>query len=101
MIWLIRYIKASPRQSESVILLLLVPFYGDDKFSRTPARDLFPLFYPCEIILFHIPLPVLGKDKTNSRTSIRDVIDTLKCQHHVASQRIQDFLEAFCDVLSI
>ena len=29
------------------------------------------------------------------RTSIRDVIVMLKLRHHVASRRIQDFLEAF------
>ena len=38
------------------------------------------------------------EDKSNSRTSaksIRDAIVMLKWRHHVASQRIQDFLEAF------
>ena len=42
-----------------------------------------------------------GKDKKASRrpragrTSIRDVIVKLKLRHHVACQRIQDFLEIF------
>ena len=30
--------------------------------SRTPDRD-FLCFYPCEIVLFHLPVPARGKDK--------------------------------------
>ena len=48
----------------------------------------------------------LGKDKKRTaarlphagRTSFRDVIAMIKWRHHVASQRIQDFLEAFFHV---
>ena len=67
------------------------------RISSTPDRD----FYPCEIFLSHIPLPALGKEKKNEQQrpqagcmSICDAIVMLKC-HHVASQRIRDFLEAF------
>ena len=66
-----------------------------------PAPDWdFRCFYPCKIFLSHTPVPALGKDKKNEqphagRTSIRDVIVMLKWRHHVASQRIQDYLEVF------
>ena len=51
----------------------------------------------------HILVPARGKDKKQTtarrphakRTSIHDVIVMLKIRHHVASQRIQDFLEIF------
>ena len=51
----------------------------------------------------HTPVPARGKDKKRTaahlphagRTSIRDVIVMLKLRHHVASQRIQDFLDVF------
>ena len=129
----------------------------------------FRWFYACEIILSHIPVPALGKDKNRTaarwphivpleaqwlsgrvlgsrlrgcgfkphrrhcivileqdtllvqprktrpclterllmgrkesnqtkktKTSFHDFIAMIKCHHHVASQRIQDFLEAFC-----
>ena len=70
-------------------------------FSHT--RLGFPLFYPCELILSHIPVPARREDKKRTaarrphagRTSIRYVIVMLKLRHHVASQRIQDFLEVF------
>ena len=73
-------------------------------FSHT--RSGYPLFYPCEIILSHIPVPARVKDKKRTaarrphagRTSIRDVIVMLKLRHHVAYQRIQHFLEVFCMV---
>ena len=52
--------------------------------------------------LSHTPIPALGKDKERTaarcphanRPSIHDVIVMLKRRHNVASQRIQDFLEA-------
>ena len=52
-----------------------------DRISHTPDRD-FRCFYLCEIILFHIPIPALGKDKQLTAAhrmhaghiSIRDVI---------------------------
>ena len=55
------------------------------------------------VILSHIPVPARGKDRNRTaarrlhagRTSIRDVIVMLKLRHHVASQRIQDFLVIF------
>ena len=70
--------------------------------SRTPDSD-FRCFYPCKIILSHIPVPARGKDKKRTatrqphafRTSICDVIVGLKLSHPVASQRIQDFLDVF------
>ena len=76
--------------------------------SRTPDRD-FCCFYPCEIILSHILVQDLGKDKKRTaarrpdagRRSIRDVIVILKWRQHVASQRIQDFLEAFLCISNI
>ena len=54
----------------------------------------------------HVPVPARGKDKKRTTArgqhagyrSIRDVIAMLKWRHYiiyVASQRIQDFLEAF------
>ena len=62
----------------------------------------FRCFYPCEIKLSQslIPVPARGKNKKNEQphvvcTSVRDVIVKLKLRHHVASQRIQDFLEVF------
>ena len=46
-------------------------------FSHTGSG--FSLFYPCEIIPSHIPVPAGGKDKkTNSRTSALDVIVMFK-----------------------
>ena len=49
--------------------------------------------------LSHIPVPALVEVKSEQphadRTSIRDVIVMLKWRHHVAFQRIQDFLEVF------
>ena len=66
--------------------------------SCTPDQD-FHCIYPCEIILSHIPIPAHGKIKKEQphvrHMSIRDVIIVLKWHHLVASQRIQDFLEAF------
>ena len=66
-------------------------------FSRTPDRD-FLCFYPCEIILSHIPVPAHGKDKKRTITRrpalIGDIIVMLKCCHHVTLQQIHDFLEA-------
>ena len=65
-------------------------------FSHT--RSGFPLFFT------HIPVPARGEHtKTNraarrlhaSHTSFREVIVMIKYGHHVASQRILDFLEAF------
>ena len=42
------------------------------------------------------PYQPVGKiKKANSRMSIRGVTVMLKWRHHVASQRIQDFLEVF------
>ena len=45
------------------------------------------------------PYQPVGKIKNEQprvgRTSIRDVIVMLTLRHHVASKRIQDFLEAF------
>ena len=55
-------------------------------FSHT--RSEFPLFLP---ILSHIPVQDRGNDKKN----IIDVNVMLKLRHHVASQRIQDFLDVF------
>ena len=60
-----------------------------EEISRTPDRD-FRCLYLCE------------KKRTVAgwlhadRTSIPDVIVMFKLRHHVASQRIQDFLEVFC-----
>ena len=73
----------------------------DKHYSRTPDQD-FRCFYPYETILSHIPIPASGKDKNRTavrqphagRMSICDVIVMLKLRHHVASQRIQDFLKA-------
>ena len=52
----------------------------NQEFSRTPDRNT-NCFYPCEIILSHIPVPARGKDKNEqphvNRTSIRDVITSL------------------------
>ena len=61
------------------------------------------VFYPCEMILSHIPLPARGKDKKRIATRrlhadctlIHNVIVMSKWCHHVASQHIQDFSEAF------
>ena len=55
------------------------------------------------LYLSHTPVPALGKDKNRTAarrphadcTSISDVIVMLKWRPHVASQRIQDFLEDF------
>ena len=74
---------------------------GEKCFSLT--RSGFRCYYPCEINISHIPKSIStydtlarGKDKkTNSHTSIRDVRVMLIIRHHVASQRIQDFLEVF------
>ena len=66
------------------------------------SRSGFPFFLP----MSHIPIrvPACGMDKKRTvarrlhagRTSISgDVIVMLKLHHHVASQRIQNFLEAF------
>ena len=76
-------------------------------FSHT--RSGFPLFYPCEIFLSQTPIQALGKDKKRTagrrphagRMSIRDVIVMVKRRHHVASQRIQDFCEAFSRLSNI
>ena len=54
-------------------------------YSHTPDRD-FCCFYPCEIILSHIPVPAREKGKNRTaarrqyagRTLIRDVIKMLK-----------------------
>ena len=54
-------------------------------------------------ILSHILIPAQGKDKKRTaarrpqddRTLVCDLIVRLKWHHHVASQWIQDFLEAF------
>ena len=47
------------------------------------------------ILIAHLGAFSSGELKTNSHMSICDVIVMLKCCHHVTSQRIQDFLEAF------
>ena len=67
--------------------------------SRTPDWD-FRCFYLFEIILLsHITVPARGKDKSEQLhaggTSIYNVIVMIKRSHHVNSQHIQDFLEAF------
>ena len=48
-------------------------------YSRTPVRD-FCCFYPCEIILSHIPIP--GKDKKQ----------TAACQQHAGCMSISDII---------
>ena len=68
-------------------------------YSRTPDWDLC-YFNPCKRILSHIPIPASGQDNKNEqphvgRNSICDVIVMLKSHHHVASQRIQYFMEIF------
>ena len=68
-------------------------------FSRTSDRD-FCCFSLCEIT--HT-VPACGKDKKRTAarppyaclTSSRDIIVKVKRRHHVTSQQIQDFLEAF------
>ena len=58
-------------------------------------------------ILSHIPVPARGKDRKQTatrqphtgRTSNRDAIVMIKCRHHVASKRIQGFVEVFFHVL--
>ena len=58
------------------------------------------VFYPYEIaLLSHIPVPALGEDKNEQphvgRTlAERRSVTSLQC-YHIASQRIQDFLEIF------
>ena len=69
---------------------------------RTPDRDSH-CFFRCEIYLPHIPAQARGKDKKQTTAGrphagpmlIGDVIVIIKLCHHVASQRIQDFLELF------
>ena len=81
---------------------------SETSFSCTPDRD-FRCFYPCEIFLSHIPVTALGKDKKRiaachphaGGTSLRDVIVMLKWSHHVASQRIQNYLEDFSCLCNI
>ena len=71
-------------------------------FSCTTDWD-FCCFYPCEIILPHIPIPGHGKDRNQTATrwrhagctSICDVIEMLKWCHHVISLHIQVLLETF------
>ena len=70
----------------------------DRIFSHT--RSGFPLFLPMWDNSY--PYQPKGKIKNTAarwtqagRTSICDVIVMLKWRHHVASQRIQDFLETF------
>ena len=58
---------------------------GVQYFSHT--RSGFPLFLP---ILSHIPVQARGNDKT-----IFNVNVMLNLRHHVAPQRIQDFLDVF------
>ena len=63
----------------------------------------FLLFYPCWIILSHIPIPALGKDKKKTAarrlraggTLIRDVIVMSKLRNHVASQLFRIILKSF------
>ena len=68
-------------------------------FSHT--RSGFPLFLPMwDISLSHniqctSPKESKIKKKILTLTTIRDVIEMLKWRHHVAYQRIQDFLEVF------
>ena len=56
-------------------------------------------WYPCKPdwdFCWFTHVPARGKKQLHAcRTSIRDVIVMLKWRHHVAFQRIQDFLEAF------
>ena len=62
-----------------------------------PDQD-FRCFYPCKTILSLCSIPARGKDEMQphvGRTSIRYVIVMLQLRYHVASQCIQDFLEAF------
>ena len=74
----------------------------DKHYSRTPDQD-FCCFCPCEIILSHIPITACGIDKNRTAAcqphagcrSICEVIVMFKLRDNVASQRIQDFLEAF------
>ena len=60
-------------------------------------------------VLSHIPVPARGKDKKQTAArqphagckSIHDVIVMLKFCHHVASQRILDFLEVFFHIFQM
>ena len=65
-------------------------YKGKEEHSGPPDRN-FCCFYPCKIILYHIPETARGKDKNEkphvSHTSIRDFILTLKWRHHIAFQR--------------
>ena len=68
-------------------------------FSRTPDRY-FHWFYPCEIILSHISVPARWKAKKQT-AALRQHAGPMwrhcnvKWCHHVASPRIEGFLEAF------
>ena len=66
------------------------------------CKKIITILHQIGISVVFIPIPALVKDKKQAaarrlhacRTLILDVIVMLIC-HHVASQRIQDFLEAF------
>ena len=59
--------------------------------SRTPDQD-FRCFYPCEIILCHIPVPARGKDKkTDSCTSTARRSVTYVCMY-VLKLRLSVFM---------
>ena len=66
-------------------------------------------YYPCEIILSHIPVPAHRKDKKQtapcmphaSHALIHDVIIMLKCHHNVASQCIQEAFFMFFQKIEV
>ena len=63
--------------------------------SCIPDQD-FGCFYQCEKFYLTYPVPIRGKDKKRTAEHlIPEIIVMLKLCHHVTSQRIQDFLEAF------
>ena len=73
-------------------------YFWDIFFSHT--RSGFPVFYSYEIILYHIPVPPHEKDKQIEQPHVSHTLAArrsvmVKWRHYVASQRIQDFLEAF------